>query len=86
MLGAALHDAYELAIVLRARRNDVPDEWKQGPFIVATLLRVAAGGVLAGGLGAIDQVGPIGAVLVGVLAPLAVQRVAAWSDIGMGRD
>ncbi len=85
-LGAGLHDAYELSVVLRARRNDVPDEWKQGPFLVATMLRLLSGAILAGVLGALDEVGPIGATLVGVLAPLGVQRFAAWSDIGMGRN
>ena len=84
--GAGLHDAYELSVVLRARRNDIPDEWKRAAFIVASLLRVLSGAVLAGVLGALDEVGPIGALFVGVLAPLGVQRFAAWSDVGMGRN
>ena len=86
IVGAALHDAYELSVVLKARRNDVPDEWKRAPFLVATAIRLAAGGALAAVLGATGQVHAIGAVLVGILGPLAVQRLAALSDIGVGRN
>ena len=86
VLGAALHDAYELSDVVRSRRKDIPDEWKSGPFIAATAIRVGAGGVLAGVLGALDEVGPIGALLVGVVGALAVQRMAAARDMGSGRN
>ena len=86
VLGAALHDAYELSEVVRSRRKDVPDEWKTGPFIAATAIRIGAGGALAGVLGAFGEVGPIGALLVGVVGALAVQRMAAARDMGSGRS
>jgi hypothetical protein len=73
-LGALLHDGFELGEVLRSRRNDVPEEWRTAAFLVATALRVAAGAGLAALLAFYDQVGPLGAVFVGILGPPLLQR------------
>ena len=86
MLGAALHDGYELAVVLRARSNNLPDEWKRPPFLVATAVRLGAGGAMSLVVYAVEHNGPISATLIGMLGPLLAQRIASWSDIGAGRD
>ena len=84
-LGALLHDAYELGGVVRARRGDVPDEWFGIAFVVASLLRIVCGAVLAGLVAVAEDTGPIGSILIGMLGPMALQYVAASSDIGKGR-
>lgn len=84
-LGAALHDAIELAEVVTARRREVPDEWKRVGFLLAGVLRIVAGAALAALVAAAEEVGPVGAVLIGILGPLALQRVAGLMfDAGRG--
>lgn len=84
-LGALLHDVFELAEVVRARRGDVPEEWSSPPFLLATLLRIGAGAAVAVVVAILESVGPIACILLGVLGPLGLQRLAASSDTGKGR-
>ncbi len=78
--GAVAHDVFELATLSRNRRHTFSEEWTSPAFMVASAIRVAAGGVLAGVLGGIGEVGALGAILVGALAPLMVQRLAGMED------
>lgn len=74
-LGAAIRELFELAEVVRSRRGDIPDDWRRSPFVIAELLRIAGGSVVAVVLYGFDQVGPGGAVIVGMLGPAFVQRI-----------
>lgn len=73
--GAGLREAFELGDILRHRRGFWPDEWKSVAFFLAEALRIAAGGVFAAVLARFDQVGQVGAIIVGGVAPSLVQYV-----------
>ena len=73
LAGAMLRDALEIGDILRHRRGDWPEEWRSGAFVVAELTRGLVGAALAAVLARFDQVGPIGALLVGGVGPSIVQ-------------
>jgi hypothetical protein len=73
--GAGIREAFELGDVLRHRRNDWPEEWRSLAFVLAEVVRVLAGGVAAAILARFDQVGPMGALIVGAAMPSFVQYV-----------
>ncbi len=75
VVGAGLRDAFEIGDILRHRRGDWPEEWRTGAFALAELTRMLVGGALAAALARFDQVGPLGALLVGGVGPSIVQYV-----------
>lgn len=86
-LGAILHDAFELGEVILARRRDVPSEFRTAAFALASVLRILAGAAIAALVAAVEDVGPLGATLIGGLGPLVLQRVADLVfDTGQGRS
>ncbi len=86
-LGAALHDVFELISVFAARRGELPPEWRTFGFFAASLLRLLAGAGLAAFVAAVEPLGALGSVLIGVLGPLLLQRIAGLLfDTGHGRN
>jgi hypothetical protein len=83
LLGGALVIGMEFISDVKTNKGELPDEWKRSGWILAQLVRVALGGVLAGLFAHSDQIsGALGAAGVGAAAPVIIEKLSQFVQAG----
>lgn len=91
LLGGLLVDGLEFWGIVRANSGRCPERYRTLPFVVAEILRLGAGAVLAVAFGTANQAtAPLGVMAIGMAAPLVVeklsQRVPSFVDQSVPSD